>query len=63
MPKEYTAIRDNLIKQGKDPKEAKRIAAATYNSRHPSSPVTRKSDKRKSGKKMAMKRDMDMDEM
>ncbi len=43
MPAEYTKIRDKLIKSGRDPKEAKRIAAATYNKRHPSAPVTRKS--------------------
>lgn len=42
MPAEYTKIRDALIKQGKTPQEAKRIAAATYNKRHPSAPVTRK---------------------
>ena len=31
MPKEYEAIRDELIRRGKSEKVAKRIAAATYN--------------------------------
>ena len=31
MPKKYEAIRDSLIMSGKREKEAKRIAAATYN--------------------------------
>lgn len=31
MPKRYEAIRDSLKKRGKSAKEAKRIAAATYN--------------------------------
>lgn len=35
MPKEYEAIRDSLIKRGDSVKKAKRIAAATYNKRHP----------------------------
>jgi hypothetical protein len=43
MPKEYTTIRDSLIKKGKDAKAAKAEAAAIYNKRHPSAPVTRKS--------------------
>ena len=34
MPKEYEKIRDSLKKRGKSAKEAKRIAAATYNKRH-----------------------------
>lgn len=32
MPAKYVAIRDSLIKHGKSAKEAKHIAAATYNS-------------------------------
>lgn len=40
MPKEYEAIRDSLVAQGKPIKTAKRIAAATYNTRHPGRPVT-----------------------
>ena len=40
MPKMYEAIRDRLISKGKSEKEAKRIAAATYNTRHPGNPVT-----------------------
>lgn len=35
MPKEYEAIRDSLRRRGKSMKEAKRIAAMTYNKRHP----------------------------
>jgi hypothetical protein len=50
MPKGYEKMRDaikkDLIKKGKSPteaeKEAKRIAAATWNKRHPKNPVTRK---------------------
>lgn len=38
MPREYEAIRDSLEAQGKPAKTAKRIAAATYNSRHPKGP-------------------------
>lgn len=33
MPKEYEKIRDSLKRSGKPSKEAKRIAAATYNKR------------------------------
>lgn len=43
MPKQYEAIRDSLKRSGKSDKEAKRIAAATYNKTHKSRPVTRKS--------------------
>jgi len=39
MPKQYEAIRDSLIARGKSEKEAKRIAAATYNKRHPGHPM------------------------
>ena len=31
MPAKYEAIRDALLKKGKSEKEAKRIAAATFN--------------------------------
>jgi|HubBroStandDraft_6_1064221.scaffolds.fasta_scaffold180397_4 hypothetical protein len=46
MPERYIKIRDSLIKQGKSEKEAKRIAAATYNKnrKRGEKPVTRKSD-------------------
>lgn len=46
MPAKYEAIRDSLIKQGKSVREAKRIAAATYNKyrKKGQKPVTRKSD-------------------
>lgn len=33
MPKQYEAIRDRLIEKGKSEREAKRIAAKTYNKR------------------------------
>lgn len=38
MPKEYEAMRDDLIKRGKGVKEAKKIAAMTWNKRHPDNP-------------------------
>lgn len=31
MPKRYERIRDSLLAQGRNEKDAKRIAAATYN--------------------------------
>ena len=44
MPKKYERIRDSLKAQGKPPREAKRIAAATYNKQRPkgAKPVTGK---------------------
>ncbi len=51
MPREYEAIRDNLVKRGKSLKEAKTEAAKIYNSRHPGAPVTRNSDKKSKGKR------------
>ena len=44
MPKKYERIRDSLKRRGKSDKEAKRIAAATYNKqRKPGQkPVTNK---------------------
>lgn len=39
MPKQYERIRDSLIRRGKGTKEAKRIAAATYNKQHPGHPM------------------------
>jgi len=44
MPKQYEKMRDKLKSQGKSDREAKRIAAATYNkNRKPGQrPVTRK---------------------
>lgn len=39
MPKQYEKIRDSLLKRGKSEKEAKRIAAATYNKQHPGHPM------------------------
>jgi hypothetical protein len=47
MPKQYEAIRDSLISRGKSEKEAKRIAAATYNSRHPGHPMHRHKKKKR----------------
>lgn len=35
MPAQYEKIRDSYLKRGKSLKEAKRIAAATYNHLHP----------------------------
>lgn len=40
MPREYEEMRDSLKKQGKSDAEAKRIAAATYNKRHPGQPMS-----------------------
>ena len=39
MPKQYEEIRDSYIRRGKSTKEAKRLAAMTYNSRHPGHPM------------------------
>lgn len=39
MPKEYEKIRDSLLASGKSEKDAKRIAAATYNKHHPDRPM------------------------
>ena len=50
MPAEYEAIRDNLRKRGKSMKEAKRIAAATFNKRHPGKPLARYVALEKKGK-------------
>lgn len=55
MPKGYEkmrdAIKEDLLKKGmsreKADKEAKRIAAATWNKKHPKSPVTNKSHKKR----------------
>lgn len=46
MPLMYEHIRDALKAKGKDPKTAKRIAAATYNKRRKpgQKPVTGKSE-------------------
>jgi hypothetical protein len=40
MPKQYLAIKRALKKKGKSDKEAKRIAAATYNKNHPGNPMS-----------------------
>lgn len=39
MPREYEAIRDSLVAEGKDYDEAQGIAAATYNKRRPDKPM------------------------
>lgn len=39
MPKQYEKIRNRLISKGTPTKEAKRIAAATYNKQHPGNPM------------------------
>ena len=39
MPKAYEEIRDSYLKRGKSEKEAKKLAAMTYNSRHPGHPM------------------------
>ena len=52
MPAQYEAIRDHLMQQGKSKKEAQRIAAATYNKRHPGHPMSGlKEHLKKHGKK------------
>lgn len=51
MPKQYEAIRDKLIAEGKSSQDAKKHAAMIYNSKHPGAPVTRTSDKKKSKSK------------
>lgn len=49
MPAQYEAIRDSLKQYGYSEKEAKRIAAATYNKYHPGHPMRpHKKKKRKS---------------
>ena len=40
MPRQYEAIRDSLVKSGKDYDQAQTIAAKIYNSRHPSNPMS-----------------------
>jgi hypothetical protein len=39
MPKQYEEIRDSYVRRGKSLKEAKSIAAATYNKQHPGHPM------------------------
>jgi len=47
MPREYVKIRDRLIKEGRPAAKAKSLAAAIYNKRHPSRPVTASCPKKK----------------
>lgn len=46
MPKGYEEIRDSLIARGYSEKDAKRIAAATWNKHHPNAPVGRGYDQK-----------------
>lgn len=39
MPKQYEEIKASYLKRGKSMKEAKKLAAMTYNSRHPGHPM------------------------
>lgn len=39
MPKQYEEIRDSYVRRGKSLKEAKKLAAMTYNARHPGHPM------------------------
>lgn len=50
MPKQYEAIRDKFIAEGRSEKDAKKHAAMIFNSKHPGAPVTRTSDKKKPAK-------------
>jgi len=50
MPKEYEAIRDSLIRAGKTVDEAQRIAAATWNKRHPNNTNPWLKEEKKGGK-------------
>ena len=47
MPKQYEAIKAQLIGKGRPEKEAKSIAAATYNKQHPGKPMGPWTDKQK----------------
>lgn len=42
MPVEYEKSRDSELQRGVSVKDAKRIAAATYNKRHPGHPLSNK---------------------
>ena len=54
MPKEYEAMRDEFIREGMSPKEAKTKAAKIYNSKHPGRPVSK--SHREGAKRKARKR-------
>jgi hypothetical protein len=47
MPRQYQHIRASELRRGKSEKEAKRIAAATWNKLHPSNPNPWRHEKRK----------------
>lgn len=51
MPEQYLKIKRSLKASGKSDKEAKRIAAATYNKTHPDNPVTGNYEKKIARKK------------
>ncbi len=39
MPEQYERIKASYLKRGKSLKEAKRLAAMTYNAQHPGQPM------------------------
>lgn len=39
MPKQYEEIKASYLRRGKSLKEAKKLAAMTYNARHPGRPM------------------------
>lgn len=51
MPKEYTQIRDSIVKRGKPLWTAKRIAAALWNKRHPDNPNPWNKEKKRNRRK------------
>ncbi len=54
MPAQYEAMRDKFVSQGADLKAAQKKAAMIYNSKNPSTPVGRNSDKKKNGNSQGM---------
>lgn len=52
MPKQYTAIRNKFAAEGMDYDEAQSRAAAIYNSKHKSNPVTGREGARALKKRM-----------
>lgn len=47
MPRQYEAMRDKFAKEGMNYDEAQGKAARIYNAKHPDTPVTGKSEKKK----------------
>lgn len=58
MPKAYTSHRDSLVRRGVPYDEAQSRAAAAYNKKNPSAPVTAKYEARHSGRALQRKRQM-----